>query len=41
MKKQSLAEEEAFKKIQKLSMNMRKSIREIAEAIILTEELKK
>ncbi len=41
MKEQSLSEEEAFRKIQKSSMNSRKSMREIAEAIILASELKK
>ena len=38
MKEQSLSEEEAFRKIQKSSMNSRKSMREIAEAIILASE---
>ena len=34
-----LKEAEAFRKIQKLSMNARKSMREVAEAILLTNEL--
>jgi len=41
MKQQSLSEEEAFRKIQKQSMDMRKSMREIAEAILLIENIKK
>lgn len=41
MKEQGLSEEEAFRKIQKTSMNSRKSMREIAEAIILASEIKK
>ncbi len=39
MVKFSLSEQEAFRRIQKLSMNNRKSMREVAEAILLTEEL--
>ena len=39
MKNQNLSEEEAFRKIQKQSMNTRRSMREIAEAIILAKEL--
>lgn len=39
MKKQGLSEQEAFRTIQKLSMNKRKSMREIAEAILLTQEI--
>jgi response regulator NasT len=39
MKKQGLTEEEAFRKIQKASMNNRKSMREVAEAILLTNEM--
>lgn len=39
MKKQNLTEEEAFQLIRKESMNKRKSMREIAEAIILAEEM--
>ncbi len=38
---QNLSEEEAFRKIQKQSMNTRKSMRQIAEAIILAKELEK
>ena len=34
-----LTEHEAFRRIQKLSMNNRKSMREVAEAILLAEEL--
>lgn len=41
MKEQNLSEEEAFHRIQKSSMNSRKSMREIAEAIILASEIKK
>jgi len=41
MKQQGLSEEEAFRKIQKQSMDMRKSMREIAEAIILIDNMKK
>ena len=41
MKQGGLSEEEAFRKIQKQSMDMRKSMREIAEAIILIENMKK
>lgn len=41
MREQALSEEEAFKKIQKESMNLRKSMREIAEAIILIDNMKK
>jgi signal transduction protein with GAF and PtsI domain len=40
MKQQGLSEEEAFKKIQRQSMDMRKSMREIAEAIILIENMR-
>lgn len=39
--RQGLTEEEAFKKIQKKSMDLRKPMREIAEAIILTDEIQK
>jgi len=39
MTKFSLTEQEAFRRIQKLSMNNRKSMREVAEAILLAEEL--
>jgi len=41
MYSQHLTEEEAFRKIQKQSMDMRKSMREIAEAIILMDDMKK
>ena len=41
MRQQALSEEEAFRKIQRQSMDMRKSMREIAEAIILIESMKK
>jgi signal transduction protein with GAF and PtsI domain len=40
MKEQNLSEEEAFRKIQKFAMDSRKSMRDIAEAIILTCEMK-
>jgi response regulator NasT len=39
MTKFNLTEQEAFRRIQKLSMNNRKSMREVAEAILLAEEL--
>lgn len=38
MDAQGLREAEAFRKIQKISMNNRKSMREVAEAILLTHE---
>jgi response regulator NasT len=41
METQSLREAEAFRKIQKLSMNTRKSMREIAEAILLAHQVEK
>ncbi len=41
MRQQGLSEDEAFRKIQRQSMDMRKSMREIAEAIILIENMKK
>lgn len=39
MKKRGLSEPEAFREIQKQSMDRRKSMKEIAEAILLAEEL--
>ena len=39
MKSHDVSEEEAFRKIQKQAMNTRRTMREIAEAIILTKEL--
>lgn len=41
MREQKLSEEEAFRMIQKQSMDSRKSMREIAEAIILIDGMKK
>ncbi|HEY8475291.1 MAG TPA: response regulator [Chloroflexota bacterium] len=41
MDTQGLKEAEAFRKIQKLSMNTRKSMREVAEAILLAHEVQK
>ena len=41
MKQQGMSEDEAFRKIQKQSMDMRKSMREIAEAVILIDKMKK
>ena len=41
MREQAMTEEEAFRKIQKQSMDLRKSMREIAEAIILIENMRK
>jgi response regulator NasT len=38
MSRDSLSEQEAFRRIQKMSMNTRKPMREIADAIILTYE---
>lgn len=40
MDTQSMTEMEAFRKIQKMSMNTRKPMKEIAEAIILAQEAK-
>jgi len=39
MDSQGLQEADAFRKIQKLSMNSRKSMREVAEAIVLAQQL--
>jgi len=39
MDTQGLKEQEAFRKIQQLSMNTRKSMREIAQAILLTAQI--
>ena len=41
MDTQGLKEADAFRKIQKLSMNTRKSMREIAEAILLAHEVER
>jgi two-component system, response regulator PdtaR len=41
MDTQNLKEQEAFRKIQQLSMNTRKSMREIAQAILLTAQIDK
>lgn len=41
MDAQGLKEADAFRKIQKLSMNTRKSMREIAEAILLAHEVER
>ena len=41
MDSQELKEAEAFRRIQKLSMNTRKSMREVAEAILLAHEVEK
>ena len=41
MRDEAMSEEGAFRKIQKQSMNLRKTMREIAEAIILIENMKK
>jgi len=41
MEELAISGEEAFRKIQKQSMNTRKPMREIAEAIILSKEIKK
>jgi len=39
MRSKKLTEEEAFKLIQRQSMDLRKSMREIAEAVLLAGEL--
>lgn len=39
MEKEKLTEREAFQKIQKVSMNNRKSMREVAEAVLLANEM--
>jgi signal transduction protein with GAF and PtsI domain len=39
MKQHALSEEEAFKRIRKASMDSRKTMREIAEAILLTDKM--
>lgn len=39
MEKYKLTEQDAFRRIQKLSMNNRKSMKEVSEAILLAEEL--
>ena len=41
MKELSLTEDEAYKKIHKKSMDMRKTMKEIAEAVILASEMRK
>lgn len=41
MKQESLTEEDAYSRMRKYSMDSRKNMREIAEAIILSEEMKK
>lgn len=41
MKQDNLTEEEAYNRIRKYSMDNRKSMKEVAEAIILTEDMKK
>jgi response regulator NasT len=41
MKKDGIPEDEAYRKIQKLSMDKRKKMAEIAEAIIIAEEVAK
>jgi GAF domain-containing protein len=40
MRSQGISEEDAFRKIQKKSMDMRKSMREIADAIILIDKMR-
>jgi len=40
MKKESLSEEDAYMRIQKYAMNMRKTMREVSEAIILAQDMK-
>lgn len=41
MRDQGISEEEAFRKIQKQSMDLRKSMKEIAEALIMLDKMKK
>lgn len=41
MKEEGLTEEKAYVKLQKFSMNHRKTMREIAEAVILSDDMKK
>lgn len=41
MKEQNISEEEAYLKIQKYAMNARKTMREVAEAIILAKDLER
>ncbi|MCB4790722.1 MAG: GAF and ANTAR domain-containing protein [Elusimicrobia bacterium] len=41
MRERGLAEEEAFRFLQKQAMNMRRSMREIAEAVLLSDGIKK
>jgi len=41
MKEEGLAEDEAYKKLQRYSMDHRKNMREVAEAIILASDMKK
>jgi len=40
MAEQDLSEEEAFKRMQKFAMNNRKSMREVADAIVISSEMK-
>jgi signal transduction protein with GAF and PtsI domain len=41
MTEQGFSEEEAFKRIQKFAMNNRKSMKEVADAIVISSEMKK
>ena len=41
MKEQNFSEKDAFKRIQKFAMDNRKSMRDVAEAIILSHDMKK
>jgi signal transduction protein with GAF and PtsI domain len=41
MRVKGLSEEDSFRKIQKYSMNSRKSMREVAEAIIMTHDIER
>lgn len=41
MERYSLSEQDAFRRIQKRSMDTRKSMREIAEAVLLTDEMER
>jgi AmiR/NasT family two-component response regulator len=41
METEAISERDAYRRIQKLSMNQRKTMKEIAEAIIMTDEIKR
>ncbi|MEE8317680.1 MAG: ANTAR domain-containing protein, partial [Candidatus Omnitrophota bacterium] len=41
MKEESLSEQDAFRKIQKFSMDRRRPMKEVAEAIIMMQEMRR